>query len=453
MEKAQQARKENDIGAAKDAASLKATNLIQEYMDKKYVQNDSLNGKTAGQYVAEQMDNNTEGNYKYIVDGTTLKVLDAATEDEIVRGTILDNGNIDWSSTGNTGNTGETENEEDNPPTLQTIASKKTAVGGTVQAVNSTANTTLVDDLGNEVIIPSGFGIASDSGTKVEEGIVIEDATNGNQFVWVPVGTFYKGTVENKTEETVTLGRYSFTEGATTNYTIAEDNDGSTVIDDFFTETEDDSVAINITDFRTKTKDAKGYYIGRYEAGIENGAYDEDDEVWKKIDSAKDMKTVCKKNATVYNYIERGSNEEGSLTGAVKESREMYDDKTGYISDLVNSYAWDTTIVFIEKCGINSNSSTYAFQTRLSENLTTTGNASDGTNKDKQCNIYDMAGNLEEWTTEYSEKMIKRKPTCTLRGVGCDPDYNLKVSDRDYDEITQMYVSIGFRPILYILEI
>lgn len=52
MEKAQQARRENDIGAAKDAASLKATSLIQEYMDKKYVQNDSLNGKTTGQYVA-----------------------------------------------------------------------------------------------------------------------------------------------------------------------------------------------------------------------------------------------------------------------------------------------------------------------------------------------------------------------------------------------------------------
>ena len=37
-------------------------------------------------------------------------------------------------------------------------------------------NTTIIkDDLDNDVTIPGGFHIAEDSGTKVEEGIVIED--------------------------------------------------------------------------------------------------------------------------------------------------------------------------------------------------------------------------------------------------------------------------------------
>ena len=41
----------------------------------------------------------------------------------------------------------------------------------------------------------------------VQDGIVIENGTDGNQFVWVPVGT-----IKNKdnTTSTITLGRYEF---------------------------------------------------------------------------------------------------------------------------------------------------------------------------------------------------------------------------------------------------
>lgn len=52
---------------------------------------------------------------------------------------------------------------------------------------------TLEDTYGNQVTIPKGFKIASDSATDVTGGIVIEDATytktKGSQFVWIPVGT------------------------------------------------------------------------------------------------------------------------------------------------------------------------------------------------------------------------------------------------------------------------
>ena len=37
-------------------------------------------------------------------------------------------------------------------------------------------NTSIGDDYGNIVWIPRGFRVANDSGTKVEEGIVIEDS-------------------------------------------------------------------------------------------------------------------------------------------------------------------------------------------------------------------------------------------------------------------------------------
>ena len=51
------------------------------------------------------------------------------------------------------------------------------------------------DKKGNQVVVPGGFKISSASGESVQQGIVIEDK-DGNQFVWVPVGT-----IKNKNKE------------------------------------------------------------------------------------------------------------------------------------------------------------------------------------------------------------------------------------------------------------
>ena len=63
-------------------------------------------------------------------------------------------------------------------------------------------------------------------------------------------------------------------------------------------------------------------------------------------------------------------------------------------SDLINSYAWDTAIVFIEKCGTNGN---YANKKDGNGTLKTTGN-----NSDEQCKINDMEGNILELTNKYT---------------------------------------------------
>lgn len=98
MEKAQQVREENDKGAMKESASLLATNYIQEYMDKRYVQ--MLDGfantyTNAGTYAKHKFPGAIEGGYIYAVSGNTLTVKDVNNNSVI--GTILDNGNIDWS--------------------------------------------------------------------------------------------------------------------------------------------------------------------------------------------------------------------------------------------------------------------------------------------------------------------------------------------------------------------
>ena len=74
------------------------------------------------------------------------------------------------------------------------------------------------------------------------------------------------------------------------------------------------------------------------------------------------------------------------------------DSEAEYVEcDLVNSYAWDTAIVYIQAMGNDD----YA-----NETCETNGNyeilKNTGTTGDEKCHIFDMAGNLGEWSTEYS---------------------------------------------------
>ena len=113
MDKAQQARTENDKGAMKDSASLLATNYIQEYYDRVYVQNDGTfktNYPTAGAYAKYKFPTATEGGYTYAVSGDILTVTNPATGNT-VSGTILDNGNIEWNNTNTSNNNNDNNNQ------------------------------------------------------------------------------------------------------------------------------------------------------------------------------------------------------------------------------------------------------------------------------------------------------------------------------------------------------
>ncbi|MBR3002920.1 MAG: hypothetical protein IKF38_05120 [Clostridia bacterium] len=286
-------------------------------------------------------------------------------------------------------------------PSVETY--KERAIANGVTALNPNDNTTIQDSYGNNVIIPAGFGIATDSGESVAEGIVIQDVSAGkagSQFVWVPVGTFKTG--ENSTQ-TVNLTRYDWidTKGPVSGDTVVKGGLTSTTA--YYSETVSNTVARKTSDNSKieaiEQATAKGgFYIGRYEAG--------------KVGST----AVCKASESVYNNITRDN--------AKTQAQGMYPSTDGvkFKSDLVNSYAWDTTIDFIQKCGTNTvnTSANYAYQVGYSA-INTSSPQATGTNKllyngndtvnaiaeanrtfDKQCNIFDMAGNVMEWTTEYS---------------------------------------------------
>ena len=315
--------------------------------------------------------------------------------------------------------------------------------------------TTLEDTYGNQVTIPKGFKIADDSATEVTGGIVIEDATYtntiGSQFVWIPVGTG-ENAIKKANKETVEieLGRYDFTKNSDGTITTSEYS-GSNTEDTTASHnsSRENAIAKDIEKFKTSANSNHGYYIGRYEAGVvdynssvstSNSNYETN---WTGY-TGDNIKLVCKKEQQVWNYVTQNK--------ASELSRNMYGSEAKVTSDLINSYAWDTAIVFIQKCGTESNSSTYSYTAGLSltsksEPQTTGTNILNATKKvDKQCNIFDMAGNCFEWTTETSSDSFG---PCVGRGDffsygdGC-------TSYRFTYSTSGALSNCSFRPLLYL---
>lgn len=117
-----------------------------------------------------------------------------------------------------------------------------------------------------------------------------------------------------------------------------------------------------------------------------------------------------------------------------------------FTSDLMNSYAWDTATLFLQTCGEEK----YSIKTSVNNLLASRGtNSSDYTGtRDTVCNVYDMASNIIEWTTETSD--YSSNP-CVYRG-GCYDIYNsnLYTSFRDNYSTSDSNFYSGFRPLLYV---
>ncbi len=110
-------------------------------------------------------------------------------------------------------------------------------------------------------------------------------------------------------------------------------------------------------------------------------------------------------------------------------------------SDLTNSYAWDTTIVYIQNF---SRDTDYSMQTTLNTKLANTG-----VNNDEECKINDMASNTREWTTEYAT-YIRENDAWPVTDRG--GEYSIEgytVSHRGANHTENKNNGISFRTILY----
>ena len=336
-------------------------------------------------------------------------------------------------------------------PVTATVDGKSFAVDGNGNVVSTengtlgtvtgseTKNTTVKDSLGNQVVVPAGFKVINPT-ENVTDGIIVEDvshsATKGSQFVWIPVGEVVKEIKDEvKSIETITLSRYTF---ADDNVGTPTDK-GATEIENSYNNnykhteintapngniTAKENIESEESGFRKSVKDNHGYYIGRYESR-KNGT-----------------QVTVKASDTVYNNI--------TQPNAATVSRGMYSD-SNFKSDLMNSYAWDTAIVFLQKFDNRANKASlkpYSRQNSLNDSLASQGtnNLSDASKQDVVCNVYDMASNCWEWTTEtYSDP----KGPCTRRGGSYFSSKNC-TRLRNYNDTDFIYDDVSFRPLLYI---
>ena len=286
-------------------------------------------------------------------------------------------------------------------------------------------------------VIPKGFtvsGISTEQ--KVDNGLVIYDIPEGttpdwtnpdsvktayNQFVWIPVEVTSSDTETNIaaftrskwTANAETGGER--TTGLSTSYT--EPNETNDTADKT-------GIANQIANLTKSIYKYGGFYIGRYEAGSKT----------PRTSSSGVTEIGIKQDMYPYIYVKWGDSMSSiGTTGAVYLSNSLYNtNEYGATSMLCTGACWDSMLDFIKDSNHSVTDSTTWGNYKNSETYTvnrgkyavyntsnyTLGNFQDVVNeyskeKDKNIllttgaterncskNIYDVAGNCFEWTTE-----------------------------------------------------
>lgn len=280
---------------------------------------------------------------------------------------------------------------------------------------------------GEQPPIPKGFYHAE--GT-IEEGFVISDvegddlnnSKHGNQFVWVPVpdiNDFH--TIEGYFDNNLDNILSDCHEPSQVGYRYGTE------------ETEYNAM-------KQSVEDNHGFYIGRYEAGNDGS-----DNV------------IVQKGATVYNNIPWGTSMTDITGGAVEKAKKFTDGKpySGKVtSTLVYGVQWDATMQFMDNNYIKENEDECAEDSYVRNSE---GKGWYSTNEDykegptetgyyEYKHIYDMAGNVDEWTMEAYDTSSR-----VIRGGDYDDvGANYPASGRDYGLPDGSGDGIGFRLALYL---
>ena len=278
-----------------------------------------------------------------------------------------------------------------------------TDVKGILNPVPQDWRTYIADVTEDGVPIPKGFTYLT--GTK-ETGVVIEDASH-NEFVWVP------STESEYVKDTTFSGAQP---------------------------TGDDTLPTGITDESSDVKEYGGFYIGRYEATTPDGT-----ETTRTNTAGV---PTCKSGKTVWTII--------SQTNSKASAESMYSGESSSVqSGLLTGKAWDRTCHWIEDYITTINTNSTLIDSRCYGNHSNSVSPAEsgkgtkhvaGYNENwKTKNIYDLAGNMWEWTNEASSS----NRVCR-GGSYVDVGDTYPVSYRLNGPSSSAFDHIGFRLRLYI---
>ena len=252
--------------------------------------------------------------------------------------------------------------------------------------LSETENTFLKDANGNVFVLPAGFKVVDTGDITAEKGIVVEDSKE-NQYVWIPCTTEESTTQlqYKRTEWDVEIDRDDNSRASKDELTLTDTKCSKEDIDNGLTDNVTSEIVKQIKEERASVSKNGGYYIGRYEVGNENGT------------------AVVKYNQVPYTDIKWSKAYELAKGIGGGEGATTY---------LCSSYAWDTAINFIEDNGTKDYATT---RDNFNENWKTK-EVKDINNKvikpvdiaqrletgktTAKCNIFDMGGNVAEFTTE-----------------------------------------------------
>ena len=191
-------------------------------------------------------------------------------------------------------------------------------------------------------------------------------------------------------------------------------------------------------DYKESVNENGGFYIGRYEASYENGK-----PASKTSEKINDSYNTVTENGMLWNNI--------SQTDALEKAKGMYG-SSEFTSSLLTGSAWGRTLGWLEETGTVSsieivgdskNWGNYSDDTFSG----TTGLINTGSKTETEKNhIFDLAGNVAEWTTEAFSSGDR---------VGRGGDYNLTgsstpCSNRHFSSPDGTYSHVGFRLALYL---
>ena len=270
--------------------------------------------------------------------------------------------------------------------------------------------------------IPKGFAVGTSEGiNKVANGLVIKDDL-GNEFVWIPISA-------------TTTSEFDYIRTTKTDRYYAEPTSSS--------QTEYEAM-------RASAISKKGFYIARYEAGCSSA----------RASSIVSLTTpISKKGVYPYNNVTWGN--------AKTSSTNMYNNTAKYEvkSTLCYGVQWDAMLSFLGKTEETSSSDWgnyrdagpfefegeyYTVDSNTWKNDKTLKDSGESmllqtgaSDRNSLKNIYDVAGNVEEWTMEVISSSNRVFRGSYFRG-------NSWCGHRNNSGTGLYDIGLGFRMALYI---